>query len=234
MKKLFLSLSLLTMAFSQVNAFGLSEAMKNQLAKPFGYAHLASTSARAEALRNMAAKPFGYAYLAKTSATGQKIAQVALDAKVAAVTVPGAIIGGSFYAGEKMLQAQAKQAAQAEVNYQANLAVYNAANVESNKFNAQRLSEMTKFGRVKSALMNAGSKITSNVMAHPRIATGAGLITLTGLSYLAYNKFGKVAKTVAPKVQAPVAQKAITSTPVVTPKTKKAGNRLPGGYARHK
>ncbi len=111
-----------------------------------------------------------------------------------------------------------------------------ATGILGNQYFTNKQVQPTKMQRVKNALNSAGSLVKSNVQAHPRIATGAGLVTLAGLSYAAYNKFGKAVKKSTVNVSTPVVKtEAKTVTPVVAPvKKAKTVKRLPGGYARRK
>ncbi len=180
--KLFLSLSLLTMAFSQINANALMVIPANSLTVP-----ACST----------------FVFVSKIVTTGSTFAS-----KIAA-----------FYAAAAVTP------------------VVTTAGILGNQCFTTKEVQPTRMQRVKNALNNAGSLVKSNVQAHPRIATGAGLVTLAGLSYAAYNKFGKAVKKPTVKVSTPVVTKTEvkTVTPVVAPvKKAKTVKRLPGGYARRK
>ena len=221
MKKLFLSLSILTIAFSAQAEF-----------MPKNYFN--NSGVKSEAL---------YRKLALSAA------RLASNAKVAVVAAPAAVVAGGLYALDR---AQAKQAElkQAELNRQSEKlakAKMIGAQMAEEKANIQAgvalqskgfrgvKNAISNFGssvantRVAQSLVNVGSSVKTQVLAHPRIATGAGLATIAGLSYVAYKNFGKA--TAKPVVET---KKAVKAAPVVSTPTKAPKRRLPGGYARRR
>jgi hypothetical protein len=251
--KLFLSLSLLTMAFSaQALQFN-----PNRMIKLVNVAEILTGNKVKTALA-ITSDRGSFLFPKRISSA----ARFASNAKVGAViAAPTMVLGTAYAAGTYALdrvQAQATELKATELNRQAEKlakAKMIGAQFAEEKANIQAgLSlQTTRMQRVKSALtnagsvvktqaMNAGSLVKSNVQAHPRIATGAGLVTLAGLSYAAYNKFGKAVKKSTVNVSTPVVKteaKKETVTLVATPvkkakKAKKANKPLKGGYARRK
>jgi hypothetical protein len=181
--KLFLSLSLLIMAFSQVNAGALINFL------PSFEAHSAYKVLRNVRLEN---------------------ARFINSLKVPVVALPAAVVAGGIYALDR-LQTQATETPSKFGRVKA--ALSNAGSYVANT-------------RVANTLVAAGSSVKANVQAHPRIATGAGLVTVAGLSYLAYNKFGKATvKKVETKVVTATPKKAVVSTPVKAKKAKRTLKR---------
>ena len=177
--KLFLALSVLTMAFSQVNAsLSLMTPASRIIDTVVGYSRFAFKSA--------VANKFGVAYT------------------VAAATpvVAAGILGNTYFS--KPVQ----------------------PTVQPSRFDRMK-NAVSNAGLVaKNQAVKAGSFVKSNVQAHPRIATGAGLATVAGLTYLAYSKglFGKAAKKATVTKAPEVKNKKATSQVVATTgkKAKKA------------
>ena len=225
MKKLFLSLSILTIAFSAQAEF-----------MPKNYFN--NSGVKSEAL---------YRKLALSAA------RLASNAKVAVVAAPAAVVAGGLYALDR---AQAKQAElkQAELNRQSEKlakAKMIGAQMAEEKANIQAgvalqskgfrgvKNAISNFGssvantRVAQSLVNAGSSVKTQVLAHSRIATGAGLATIAGLSYVAYKNFGKATAKKVVETKKPEVKAVKAAAPVVS-KRKKAHKGLPGGYARRR
>lgn len=206
--KLFLSLSLLTMAFSQVNA---NVKIAFDLAK--AYASLYKVEA---AKTGAFAGMVGYLYN-----QSQKDQAQATELNRRAEKLAKAKMIGAQMAEEKA-NIEAGVALQTTRMQRVQKALNNAGSYVANT-------------RAANALVKAGSVVKSNVQAHPRIATGAGLVTLAGLSYAAYNKFGKAVKKTTVKASTPVVKTEVKkTTPVVATPVKKAKKALKGGYARRK
>ena len=215
--KLFLSLSLLTMAFS-VQATYLSNntgIMLNQTLK-----------AMIPTIPGMfIAESFPYRF---ASTNASKLVQSAKSFATPTNAIRAGKAGffaaliGSLYNQNQKDQAQAELNKRAEKLAKAKMIGAQFAEEKAN-IEAGVALQSTRMQRIKNALNNAGlyvantraanalvqagSVVKSNVKAHPYISTGAGLAAVAGLSYAAYNKFGK-AKTVTSVV--------VPSTPVKT------------------
>jgi hypothetical protein len=120
-----------------------------------------------------------------------KASKVTINPKMVAAGLVGSTIAGAgVYAYNKYSQPKIEKVLTEQTPVEKHVANVVMTNIAKNK-----TVQSTKFERVKNALNNAGSLVTSNVQAHKYIATGAGLATVAGLSALAYKKglFGKVA-----------------------------------------
>ncbi len=229
MKKLFLSLSILTIAFSAQAEF-----------MPKNYFNNSGRMIKAD-MPNLQKGLVAVApALVKSEALYRKsvssAARLASNAKVAVVAAPAAVVAGGLYALDR---AQANKAIeQAELNRQSEKlakAKMIGAQMAEEKANIQAgvALQSKGFRGVKNALMNVGSSVKTQVLAHPRIATGAGLATIAGLSYVAYKNFGKATAKKVVETKKPEVKAVKAAAPVVS-KRKKAHKGLPGGYARRK
>lgn len=122
-----------------------------------------------------------------------KASKFAINPKMVAAGLVGSTIAGAgAYAYNKYRQpTTVEQIVTEQTSVEKHVANSVMADIAKNKTTAQA----TKFERVANAFNDARSFVTSNITNHPRIATGAGLATVAGLSVLAYKKglFGKAA-----------------------------------------
>ena len=160
-------------------------------------------------------------------------ARLASNAKIAVVAVPAAVVAGGLYAldyGQSLKGTEMQLVVEKESLIEQHIQNSIVQNIKNkNNIVSTNSTVLSKAAHVKNALLNVGSSVKTQVLAHPRIATGAGLATIAGLSYVAYKNFGKA--TAKPVVET---KKAVKAAPVVSTPTKAPKRRLPGGYARRR
>ena len=209
MKKLFLSLSILTIAFSAQAEF-----------MPKNYFN--NSGVKSEAL---------YRKLALSAA------RLASNAKIAVVAVPAAVVAGGLYAldyGQSLKGTEMQLVVEKESLIEQHIQNSIVQNIKNkNNIVSTNSTVLSKAAHVKNALLNVGSSVKTQVLAHPRIATGAGLATIAGLSYVAYKNFGKATAKKVVETKKPEVKAVKAAAPVVS-KRKKAHKGLPGGYARRR
>ncbi len=177
--KLFLSLSLLTMAFSAQATTSLT--VFNPVNQPASdlYSKLVRMAPEAAIRAAYLCEKAKEATVisAKTVFTSPRVIYAGKTAAFAGIL-------GYLYNQYSKDQAQAAQVAQA-----------------TEAAEAARIAGLSKFDSVKAALSNAGSSVKASVKGHPYASTGAGLATVAGLSCLAYAKFGKATKVVVTPIE---------------------------------
>ncbi len=227
MKKLFLSLSILTIAFSAQAEF-----------MPKNYFNNSGRMIKAD-MPNLQKGLVAVApALVKSEALYRKsvssAARLASNAKVAVVAAPAAVVAGSLYAfdyGQSLKGTETQLVVEKQSLIEQHIQNSIVQDIKNkNNIVSTNATVLSKAAHVKNALLNVGSSVKTQVLAHPRIATGAGLATIAGLSYVAYKNFGKATANKDVKTKKPEV-KAVKAAQVVS-QPKKAHKGLPGGYAR--